>query len=113
MKLKVLENTPPWEWPESAAKTLLDVLRDGKASEADLLLAAELAGDMVVINDSLVDALLAIVRDAGRSAELRGRAAIALGPVLETGDTQEFDDPDDVPISEETFHRIQDSLRAV
>jgi hypothetical protein len=33
-----------------------------------------------------------------------------LGPVLEQADTDGFDDPDDVPISEDTFHKIQETL---
>ena len=50
--------------------------------------------------------------------ELRAKAAISLGPVLEQsdiemGDDGEFDDPDDVPISEKTFRKIQQSLRKV
>jgi uncharacterized protein (UPF0147 family) len=32
-------------------------------------------------------------------------------PVLEHADTDGFEDPDDVPISEGTFHSIQESLR--
>ena len=37
-------------------------------------------------------------------------AALSLGPALEEVDLEGFDDPDDVPITEQTFHDIQDLL---
>jgi hypothetical protein len=110
-KLKILENTPPWEWPEGTREMLLGVLRDERSPEADLLLAAELAGDLTVIDDEMVDALLAILRSGDRPDVLRGQAAIALGPVLEYADVEEFEEAGDVPISEHTFHGIQELLR--
>jgi hypothetical protein len=110
MDLKTLSIIPPWDWPEGTGEMLLDVLRDDRTSEPDLLLAAELAGDFTVINEELVDALLAIVSRAEAPEETRGRAAISLGPVLEHADMNGFEDPDDVPITERTFHRLQDSL---
>ena len=82
-------------------------------------MAAELAGEIVAINDHLAGALLSIVAAATASDELRSRAALALGPVLEQmdndsiGDVPGLDDEFDAqPISEHTFHRIQQSLRA-
>ena len=111
MNLRTLKDTPPWDWPEGTGKTLLDILRDDRPSESDLLLATELAGDFTVINDELVDALLSILRSGDRPEEVRGRAAISLGPVLEHADTEAFEDADDLPIAERTFHRIQESLR--
>jgi hypothetical protein len=43
---------------------------------------------------------------------MRAKAAIALGPVLEQSETDGFeDDPEDVPITERTFHRIQSSFQ--
>ena len=59
----------------------------------------------------MVDALLSILRSGDKPEEVRGRAAISLGPVLEHVDTEGFADPDDLPITERTFHRIQESLR--
>ena len=106
-----MKDIPPWDWPEDAARRFLEILRDRQAGAADRLLAAELAGDFTAINDELVDALLAILHSVDASAELRGQAAISLGPLLEHADTEEFVDPDDVPITEQTFHRIRDSLR--
>ena len=111
MNLRTLKDTPPWDWPEGTGKTLLDILRDDRPSESDLLLASELAGDLTVINDELVDALLSILRSGDKPETVRGRAAISLGPVLEHADTEGFEDADDLPITERTFHRIQESLR--
>ena len=64
-----------------------------------------------MINDDLADALLAIVGSADEPEQLRAKAAISLGPVLEQADTDGFEDPDDVPITEGTFRSIQDSLQ--
>jgi HEAT repeat protein len=69
-----------------------------------------MAGELVAINDELAAVLLSIVADPADSEAVRGQSAIALGPVLEQGSITEFDDPDDVPISEETFERIQFEL---
>jgi hypothetical protein len=115
MKLATLMETPPWEWPGDTGATLLEILRNDRASEDDLRAAAELAGNLVVMNDELANALLSIVGDNARSEEVRGRAAIALGPVLEQADTHGFEedevDTDLVPITERTFQKIQQSLR--
>jgi hypothetical protein len=111
--LETLEDTPPWEWPPDAADTLLAVLRNAQASEPERLLAAELAGEWVVINDELAETLLSILCNRDAPEELRGRAAISLGPVIEQGDIDGFEDPDDVPITEENFDRILATLLGV
>ncbi len=110
MDLATLSETPPWDWPEDADEMLLAVLADDRADTSERVLAAELAGDFTVINDNLVDALLSVLQSGKESDELRGKAAIALGPVLEQADIDGFEDPDYVPITEATFHRIQNSL---
>ena len=110
MDLKLLQDIPPWEWPEDTGEVLLGILLDDEAPESDRALAAELAGDYTVINDELADALLSNLAKRNRSEEVRGRAAISLGPVLEQGYVEEFEDPDAVPITERTFHTIQESL---
>jgi hypothetical protein len=110
MDLKNFTDTPPWEWPEGAAGIFLGVLRDSQADESERMLAAELAGDSVVINDELADELLAIVGGGKGSDSLRARAAISLGPALEYAYIDGFEDAEDVPISENTFHEIQESL---
>ena len=119
MDLTSLANLPPWQWPTDIGNTLLAVLRDRNADESEHLLAAEMAGEIVAINDDLAGALLSIVADATASEELRSRAALSLGPVLEQmdmdsiGDIPGLDESFDAPpISEHTFHRIQQSLHA-
>ncbi len=111
MDLKTLMETPPWDWPEDAGKKFLKVLVDDQADADDRLIAAELAGDITVINDELIDALLSVLKSPDESQDLRGRAAIALGPALSHADTDGFEDPDTATISEKTFRKIQESFR--
>jgi hypothetical protein len=111
MDLKTLQDTPPWEWPSGIGHKFRTILRDPGAKPADRLLAAELAGDFTVINDQLAHVLLAIMGDPAEPEELRAQAAISLGPAIEQADIDEFDDPESVPISEKTFHKIQQSFR--
>ncbi len=111
MNIKMLQSTPPWEWPEETDKFLLEILKNDQSDESERLLAAEFAGDYVVVNNELSEALLSIVANDQQDPELRGRAAISLGVPLEHTDTMGFDDPDDVLISEELFLRIQQTLR--
>ena len=119
MDLHDLENTPPWEWPADARNLLLLTLREESASERDRGLAAELAGDLVVMNDELAAALLAIAENPQQPPDIRAKAAIALGPALEQSDIdgfediEGFEDDDDRPISEGAFHRIRESLRRI
>jgi HEAT repeat protein len=110
MNLKRLKQTPPWDWPEDADRTLFEILANSKVDDSDRVVAAELAGSITVINDELVEVLLSILQGASETEELRCMAAISLGPILELADTDGFDDPEDVPISEDTFHQIQESL---
>jgi hypothetical protein len=110
MDLKTLLDTPPWDWPRDAGRVLWRILVDQRANETDRAVAAELAGDFTVINDDLAATLLTIAGSADEPEQLRARATISLGPVLEQADTDGFEDPDDVPITERTFHNIQDSL---
>jgi hypothetical protein len=111
MDLKTLHDTPPWEWPEGADKMLLGILRDDRTDQSNCLLAAELAGDSTVVNDELVDALLSILRNGDAAENLRGQAAISLGPALEYVDIDGFEEPDAAPITEQTFRKIQETLR--
>jgi hypothetical protein len=113
MDLKTLLDTPPWDWPTDAGRMFQKILIDQRADESDRLVAAELAGDFTVINDDLADTLLAVVGSADEPEQLRAKAAISLGPVLEQSETDGFEDPDDVPITERTFRNIQDSLEKI
>src|SRR2546429_3035123 len=89
MDLKALKDTPPWDWPAGTAERLVNVLRDEQAIESDRLLATDMAGDFTVVNDELVEALLAILRKSQESKQVRARAAISLGPILEYADTED------------------------
>lgn len=110
MSISDLKDVPPWEWPPNAAETILAILGDQNASDSDRHLAAGMAGDATVVNDRLADALLVIIGNNDEPDELRGRAAIALGPVLEWGFIEDFDDPAEIPISESMFNRIQQTF---
>lgn len=115
MTLQDLENTEPWEWPRGAGRKLQEVLRDPKSPASDKTTAAELAGNLVVMDDQMAEVLLGFVRGVDQPAELRARAAISLGPALEAADTEDAGDGDwaDVPISEEMYGRIKETLRQV
>jgi HEAT repeat protein len=110
MDLEYLKDAPPWEWPPDAGDLLLQVLRDGETSESDRLTAVGLAGDFTVVDDDLVAALLSILSTDGEADQVRARAAIALGPALESADMEGFGFYSDAPISEPTFHEIQKTL---
>jgi hypothetical protein len=110
MKMKVLLDSPPWEWPRDAGRQFLDALKNRSIDESERLIAAQLAGDLIVINDRIAKTLLGIVGNAEESEALRGTAAIALGAVLEQASLTEFEDPEEVPIREETYNTIQDSF---
>lgn len=116
--LAILEVTPPWEWPPNAREVLLNRLRDDEADEAERLLAAELAGEIVVINEELTKLLSTMVADRGASDELRGTAAIAFGPVLEEMDVYEplgggLDELDGPAIPVHEFQRIRWELHSL
>jgi hypothetical protein len=110
MDLNTLKDTPPWEWPSDAGKKFQEILTNRRASQSDRLIAAELAGDYTVINDKLASSLMAIIRSSDEPEALRACAAIALGPAVEAADTDGFEDPDDVPITQRMFRQIQDAL---
>ncbi len=112
MDIKTLMDMPSWEWPEGTDKVLLGLLRDRNADPSDRLAAAELAGDLTVIDDDLADGLLSVVKNDNEPEQLRATAAVALGPVLEyTYD--EIDMADEQTISPRAFNRIQDSLQGL
>lgn len=111
--LQKLLTTPAYEWPEGTAEALLATLRDPQVPEDERALAADLAGDPVVINDELAGALLEILRSGEQPERVRGAAALALGPALELCDLDGFEDVDQPPVSESTFARVQGELRAL
>jgi hypothetical protein len=110
MDIKKLQDIPSWEWPENADAIILETLKSHDADTSDRLLAAELAGDMTVIDDKLAEAMLFVAKNGDEPEEIRTQVVISLGPVLEyTYD--EVDDPQDLVISMEMFRKTQTSLR--
>jgi hypothetical protein len=53
---------------------------------------------------------LSIAANAHEPENLRIQAVISLGPALEQADINGCEDPGDVPITEQTFHKIQETL---
>jgi hypothetical protein len=107
-ELQMLLDTPPDEWPTDSPQMFRAVLANPAASHADKLIAAELAGEYIAINDESANVLMGILGSATEPEDLRARAAISLGPALEGCDIGEFDDPHaPPPISEEVFEKIK------
>jgi hypothetical protein len=114
MELKALTGTPPWEWPRDAPEVLMKTLRDPRSNPSDKLMAANLAADLSSIDDEMANALLEVVRNPAEPEQVRARAAIGLGPVLETTDIEGFDDDfSEPPIERETFDNLQHTLHSV
>lgn len=111
MNLHALSETPAWEWPDHAETLIHKALSNTNADPADRLLAAELAGETVVMSDDMAQTLLSIVKNNAETPDMRCMAAISLGPALEYADTMEFDMEEDILISEDMFEKIQQSLR--
>ena len=77
MNVKDLLVIPPWEWPGDAGEVILESLTDKQADPSDRLIAADLAGEIVVMNDELAKALLSIVPNGDEPEELRARSLTA------------------------------------
>ncbi|HTM50964.1 MAG TPA: HEAT repeat domain-containing protein, partial [Bryobacteraceae bacterium] len=106
--------TPPWDWPAGTGDIFKNNLRNRRFDPSERLAAVELAGDLTVMDDEMADLLLSIVSNPDEPEELRGRAAIALGPVLDQTDTDGFDDDAlEPPIEEGTFERIKEMLHKI
>ncbi|MCK5056703.1 MAG: hypothetical protein KAT34_08610 [Candidatus Aminicenantes bacterium] len=113
MNLKQLNDTATWDWPENAGEFILEVLCNKKKPEPDRILAAELAGIGMVMNDNIANQLLDIIRNSEEPEELRCGTAIALGPALDWADTMEFDEYDDEMLSEKGFDEVKEQLRKI
>jgi len=111
MNIRALADTPPWEWPRTAGAEILGMLRNPEASEADRLLAADMAGELVVMNDLLAGELLRVLADPREGDDLRATAAISLGPALEEAYLQDEDDPESLAVSESTLQKARVALR--
>jgi uncharacterized protein (UPF0147 family) len=114
--IDVLKDTPPWEWPGNAAEAIVEAIHDTDADLETRVIATHLAGDIVVMSDEMANVLLSIVRDEGQPDELRGQAAISLGPGLDLADMEDDEENDpysEPPFSEKTFHEIKKTLRSI
>lgn len=111
--MRTLYEIPPWDWPADAGETLLAALKSRTvgADDPDRLLAAELAGNLIVMNDDIAGVLLDIIRDPAEPAGMRGAAAIALGPALEELHLELFDDIEGPVVSEQAARAIREGLR--
>jgi hypothetical protein len=110
--LKMLYDiVPPWNWPKDAGKMFQEILDNRTADLSDRLLAAEMAGNLVVFNDALARTLLSIVGNSDEPIELRARATISFGSAFEHADLYEFEDPDDIILSEDIFREVQASFK--
>jgi HEAT repeats len=103
---------PPWDWPDTTGKLIHQVLHDRSSDLPVRLLAAEMAGNLVIINDNFAKMLLAITLESNNEAEeLKCKSVISLGPLLEYVDMSGFDDSDDILVAEETFDEILAALK--
>jgi predicted nucleic acid-binding protein len=109
-RLETIQELPPWDWPSDARQIFLKALADPNTPPPDRVIAARLAGDMVVIDADIAQLLAGIAADAGEPEELRAKAAISLGPILEHTSITEFDDPDDIVVSPAIYQHLRDSL---
>jgi hypothetical protein len=90
----------------------MKMLRDRGADVSSRTTAAGLAGNTVVMDEDMAELLLSIVQNAAEPDELRGAAAISLGPALEETEMEGFDDDFSDPLLDiETFDRILQGLR--
>ena len=111
MDISTLAELAPWDWPEEAAEAIRAALESNDTPAEERELAAEMAGELVVMDDEMAGSLLALLRRADLPDELRGAAALALGPCLEECDTVGFEEPDETTISKQTFERVLGALR--
>lgn len=113
MDVEFLSQLPPWDWPDDAGETIQRTLRDRSAPASARTLAADLAGHLVVMTDELAATLLDLLEDPREDDELRGRAALAVGPVLEELHLELFEDPDEASVSPRMGETIRRTLRDV
>src|SRR4051812_30626362 len=116
MDVDKLREMGPEDWPDNSGTWIKSLLRDRGAGVAKRLTAVELAGESSVWDDDLANALLAIVASREETDELRARAAIAFGPILEETEMEGFDEDNpfsEPSITEETFKQIQETLHRV
>ncbi len=107
MDLEELYDLPSWEWPEGTKEKLLELVQNAAAPLEERDTAAELLSDLDVMDDGVAEVLLKIASDPHEDLGLRTTAAVALGSALEYADVEGFEDPEEDPISEAMFEKIQ------
>ncbi len=111
MDVQALAAVPPWDWPADARDQILAVLRNREAPEVDRFLGAELAGDLIVMDDEMAEELLRILADTGEEEAFRAAAAVSLGPALEEASILLPDDIDPPAVSKGVIDRAKSALR--
>jgi len=112
MNLNDLQNTPVWDWPESARETILRALKNRAGPLEERLLAAELAYDVSPDHDDVVSGLTEVVGEPDAPEELRARAALAIGPALETAHLGVASDAGEA-LSDAVFRKAQKALKRI
>jgi hypothetical protein len=70
-----------------------------------------LAGDLTVINDELADSLTAIIGSRNEPEQFARAGCHCAWASARAADTDGFEDPEDVPITQPKFRSIQASLQ--
>ncbi len=106
-ELNFLAAVESWDWPEDAGATIVA----GLGSDDSELRRTALEIAVGAMDDEVAGALLALL-DSEPDPELRGRAAIALGPALEEcRDEEGFEGPfSDAPLSDARFSEVERRL---
>jgi hypothetical protein len=112
MSMTELQNLPVWEWPDSARAEIFQTLANKSASADDRMLAAELAYDAATNSDEGVAILADIASDRGESIEMRGKAALAIGPALELAALGNWDE-EGASVSEKAFNKIRKQIKVI
>ena len=115
-RLENLSRAEPWTLGEEDGAYVRTVLSDRGADPEERLLALELAGDTALMDDEMAEAVLALLGDAGENEQLRGRAAIVLGPSLELAFEEELQDEADeptCPLSPPLVEKVEQALRSL
>jgi hypothetical protein len=102
----------PHDWPSDVDAEILATLKDREALPFDRLLATELAGDLIVMNDSLAEELLRILGSQDEPETLRGQAAISFGAALEEAHLEGIDDRYSPCVSGPMLNRAREALRS-
>ncbi len=112
MSINTLQNIPIWEWPETARDEILGILRNRGAPAEERMLAIELAYEAVTDSNEGIAVLAGIVADGTESEEMRGKAALAIGPALETAHSEGRGE-EGISVSESAYRKVQTTLKDI